>query len=310
LFGYAPPEAKDLELREGLHVIKEQRLFCHKPASSGVYNIERQEKASESDPLSRNNHSGTGGLSGTENEGEKMKNRRLTVFCLAALALAGTPRAWQEASKLLAVLQHKAQVKFWSMAMQPKNRESADTELIAAVQLVESSPAELDSNCPLEQKESPANRVAGNSQAGRKLDSASLRPQARTERQSAEAVPLSHAGLIAKALKAPRGDSNAESLRHSRSIPEIEPSEIAVGRSELLALHGSPVAAPRPAAGKKEDTFRFVMIPAPNAAPIPLTKEAIVQFKLLRKAVEEPKTIRQKNRPPVIKGATAYSPGS
>jgi len=225
-----------------------------------------------------------------------MKSKRLTVFCVALMVLAGTPRAWQEVNKLLAVIQHKAQVKLWSMVLQPKNVEPADGEMVAAVQLFETIPANLDSNCTIEHQESKGEQVSRSSKSGRRPDSASAQLKARAQRQAASA-PSSHAGLIAKSLKALDDKSNAELLRHLRSIPESQPSEV-IARSNPAPLAPRGVAVlPHPQAGKS-DTFRFVMIPAtsPVASSL-IEKENVFQLKMLKKALEENKGNRQKDRP-------------
>jgi hypothetical protein len=230
-----------------------------------------------------------------------MKNRRLTIFCVALIALAGAPRVWQEAGKLLALVQHKAQVKFWSMVLQPKTRESAGTVLVASAQPFETSHATLNSVCPLHDVESQGHQVWNNSKPTRRTDSASAESKAEAERPMV-VTPLSHAGLIAKALKAPRGDSHAESLRHSRSTFELQPSEIAESRSALLARHSPAIYSPT----IKADTFKFIVLPAISpVASTPTRKETIMQFKLLKKTSEEPKVIRQKTRIPVSRSIAA-----
>lgn len=239
-----------------------------------------------------------------------MKNRRLTIFCVAMIALAGAPRVWQEAGKLLAFAQHKAQVKFWSMVLQPKARESAGgAELVASAQLFETSPSSLNSVCALKDVKAPINQVWSNSrQTRRRGDSASSEAKAGAQ-PPVVTEPLSHAGLIAKALKAPRGDSHAESLRHSRNTFEIRPSEIAELRSALLARHSAAVA-PSPAA-IKADTYRFVVLPSMAPVASALTeKETVMQFKVLKKTFEEPRLIRQKTRIPVGKGVVAFIPAT
>lgn len=238
-----------------------------------------------------------------------MKNRRLTIFCVALVALAGTPRAWQEAGKLLAAVQHKAQVKFWSMVIQPKTRESAGIELVAQAEPFEINAASLDSNCPLEVKAPRSQQARSNSQ-GSKAVSALSQPQQRAQQKTGVA-PLSHAGLIAKALKAPRGDSNADSLRHSRSYTfDARLTEVIESHPSLLAFNGKQ-RAPLPPAGKG-DTYSFVVIPAvsPAVATTLMEKENLLRLKVLRKAIEEPKTIRQKTRLPAVRGTATYFPAS
>ncbi|MDT4899028.1 MAG: hypothetical protein QOH25_4105 [Acidobacteriota bacterium] len=227
-----------------------------------------------------------------------MKSRRLTIFCVAVMVLAGTPRAWQEVNKLLAVIQHKAQAKFWSMVLQPKERESADGEMVAAAQLFETIPAKLDSNCPLDRQESQGEQAASSSKAGRRTDSASAQPKARAPRQTASA-PSSHASLIAKSFKALREKSNVEFLVHFRSIPESQRSEVIAESSPASLPLPRAAALPHPPASKS-DTFRFVMIPAINPVASSLVeKESLLQLKMLKKTIEENKWIRQKDRPKV-----------
>ncbi|HEX8921326.1 MAG TPA: hypothetical protein VF766_07595 [Pyrinomonadaceae bacterium] len=237
-----------------------------------------------------------------------MKNRRLTIFCVAVIALAGTPRAWQEAGKLLAFVQHKAQVKFWSMVLQPKARESMGAELVASAQPFEMNRASLDSTCALKGVEAQGNQAWSSLKQTRKVNSASSAPKAEAQR-TMELPPLSHAGLIAKALKASRGDSNAESLRHSRSTFEKQQLEFAESRGALLARHSVPVAPHPPAS--KADTYKFVVLPeiSPVAAAL-IEKEAGIKFKLLKKPSTEPKQIRQKTRLPVGRSAAAFFPGT
>lgn len=245
-----------------------------------------------------------------------MKNRRLTIFCVALLALAATPRAWQEAGKLLAAVQHKAQVKFWSMVLQPKTRESAGLELVASAQPLTINAARPDANCPIQLETLRNNQAKSTSKAARRQASASWQsPQAaqQQQREDTGGTPLSHAGLIAKALKAPRGDSNTESLRHSRSFSvESRLSEVAESHSAMLALDRTPAAALPPGAVGKGDTFKFLMLPAvsPAVASALSEKDNALRLKMLRKAIEEPKTIRQKNRLPVVRGAATYFPAS
>ena len=233
-----------------------------------------------------------------------MKSRRLTIFCVALMALAGTPRAWQEVNKLLAVVQRKAQAKFWSMVLQPKDRQFADGELVAAARSFEISPAKLDSNCTLDSRESQGGQVSSRSKVIRRIDSASSQPKKSARRQTAT-VPSSDAGLIAKSFKAQHEKSNKELLRHFRSFSESQPS--AVAKSSLAPLSPrSASALPHPAASKG-DTFRFVVIPAtsPVASSL-IEKENMPQLKMLKKTLEDNKWIRQKGRFPVSRGVAAF----
>lgn len=225
-----------------------------------------------------------------------MKSKRLTVFCVALMVVAGTPRAWQEVNKLLAVIQHKAQVKLWSMVLQPKKGEPADGEMVAAVQLFETVPASLDSNCTIDRQEAKGEQVSRSSRAARRTDSASAQFKARAQRQAASA-PSSHAGVIAKSLKAFGDKSNTELLRHRRNVAESLPSEV-IARSNPAPLAPRGVAVlPHPTAGKS-DTFRFVTIPATGPVASSLVeRENVFQLKMLKKAFEENKVHRQKDRP-------------
>lgn len=238
-----------------------------------------------------------------------MKNRRLTIFCVALVALAGTPRAWQEASNLLAAVQHKAQVKFWSLVLQPKNRESAAVEFVAQAGPFESQAGGLDADCPLEAETPASNQARSAAKAVRKVNAASSSRPQQKEQPPQPVAPLSHAGLIAKALKAPRGDSNAESLRRSRNFTfESRLTEVIESHPTLLA-QDKPTAPKAPVAARGE-TFKLMVLPAvsPNVASVLIEKENALRLKSLRKAIDEPKTIRQKNRLPAVRGAATYFP--
>jgi hypothetical protein len=235
-----------------------------------------------------------------------MKNRRLTIFCVALMVVAGTPRAWQEVNKLLAIIQHKAQVKFWSMVLQPKDGEPADGEMVVAVQLFETIPANLDSNCSLESQEPQGEQMSRNLKTGRRADSASAQLKARRQRQTASA-PASHAALIAKSFKALNEKSNAELLSYFRSTPESQPSGVVARSAPAPPAPRGAAALPHPPASKS-DTFTYVMIPAtsPVASSL-IEKENLPQLKMLKKTIEENKWIRQKGRLlPVSRGVAAF----
>jgi hypothetical protein len=226
-----------------------------------------------------------------------MKSRRLTIFCVAMIALAGTPRVWREVGKLLTVVQHKAQVKFWSMVL-PGERGSAGAQMIAAVQPLDASLVDSDSTCPLQSGESWENQASGRSKSNRLVAPASVQFQARVLRETDSSAPASHAGLIARALKAPRGDGGTESLLRSRTVWEHQPTAIAGNLPSPLAMPSAATLPHQPAG--KGDTFIFVMPPpAPDAASSLAEKEAVNQFKLIKKAVEAGKLLRQKGRFPV-----------
>jgi hypothetical protein len=233
-----------------------------------------------------------------------MKSRRLTIFCVAMIALAGTPRVWREVGKLLTVVQYKAQVKFWSMVLQPGERQSAGAEMIAAAYPQESSSAEVAANCPTQRRESREHQASNGSKANRRMIPSSVQSQARALEETEDA-PASHAGLIARALKAPRGDSNAESLLRSRNAWEHQASAIAGNNPASLVLTSAATLPHQPAS--KGDTFMFVMpVPAPAAASTLAEKEAIIQFKLMRKSLEGSKLLRQKGRFPSSSGITSF----
>ncbi len=231
-----------------------------------------------------------------------MKSRRLTIFCVAMIALAGTPRAWREVGKLLAVAQHKAQVKFWSMVL-PGERESAGAEMIAAAEPLESSSVEVASNCPLQRGESE-NQASSRFNTNRRTTTpASVRSQARAQRE-ADSTPASHAGLIARALKAPRGDGSAESLLRSRTVWERQASAIAVNVPAPLVMPNAATLPHQPPS--KDNTFIFVMPPPASPATSLVEKEAVIQFRLMKKSVEAGKLLRQKGRFPASSGAAAF----
>jgi hypothetical protein len=216
------------------------------------------------------------------------------------IALAGTPRVWQEVSKLLAVAQHRAQVKFWSMVL-PGERESGQGELIAAVDPMEFSSAEDASTCPLQRGASRENQALSNSKQNRRTIPAAIQSQSRARTENA---PASHAGLMARALKAQHGD--AESLLRSRTAAWVSPSPaIAANDSALLVLPNAATLPHQPAS--KSDTFRFVLMPPASPVTSSLVeREAVMQFKLMRKSLEAGKLLRQKGRLPVSGGTAAF----
>lgn len=231
-----------------------------------------------------------------------MKSRRLTIFCVAMIALAGTPRIWREASKLLAAVQYKAQVKFWSMVL-PGERESAGAEMIAAAQPWESSSVEVASDCPIQRGESRENQASSRSNVNRRTIPVSLKSKIRAQRET-ESAPASHAGLIAKALKGPRGSSSTESLLRSRNAWEHQALEIAGNNLASASLPNAATLPHQPAS--KSDTFRFVLAPPALPASALTEKEAVIQFKLIKKAIEGGKLLRQKGRFPASGGITAF----
>jgi hypothetical protein len=302
-----------LELSRGLHVIKYQLIyFATNPARAVFTRLERQE-IFLGRPFSKRGRSGFGAAQSGENEGEMMKNRRLTILCVALVALAGTPRAWQEAGKLLAAIQHKAQVRFWSMVAQPKTRETAGTELLATVRPSNLSPAGFDSNCPLNHIEFREKQATASFKTGRRIASASVQPKAtaRLERSDKISIaPTSHAALIAEAYKALPEDIRLEELRHLGRIQKHQSPAIAESRPTPPAVPPTVAASSltdTATAASKAENFRFVVIPeiSPVASAL-VEKENVVQFRMLRKALEDNKLTRQKNRLPVSRGAAAF----
>ncbi len=232
-----------------------------------------------------------------------MKSRRLTIFCVAMIALAGTPRAWREVGKLLAVAQHRAQVKFWSMVL-PGERESAGAEMVAAAEPLESSSVEITSNCPLRRGETRENQASSSFNVNRRTAPASVQSQARAQRET-DGAPASHAGLIARAPKAPRGDGSAESLLRSRKVWEVQSSAIALNVPSHLVQPSAATLPHQPPS--KDNTFVFVMPPPASPAAASLVgKEAVIQFKLMKKSLEGGKLLRQKGRFPASSGAAAF----
>jgi hypothetical protein len=213
------------------------------------------------------------------------------------IALAGTPRAWREVGNLLAVVQHKAQVKFWSMVLEPGAGESARGEMLAAARPFESSLTDDAATCPVQSENSRENRVASSFSANRRAAFVSVQSKAKAEHE-AESAPASHAGLIARAPKAPRGEGGTESLLRSRNVWESQPQAIAGNGPVSLVLPAAATLPHTPA--NDNESFRFVLIPSVNPAVSALTeKEAALQFKLMKKSLEDGKLLRQRNRLPL-----------
>jgi hypothetical protein len=256
---------------------------------------------------------GFGRLNQARKRANVMKSRRFTALCVALVALAGTPRALQEGGRLLAIIQHKAQVKFWSMVLEPKaTAESADTQLLATARPL-ARPITLESNCPLQAAESQVTQQArSNSRAGLKADTVS-RPKAGTRQQMVSA-PSSPAGLMAANGKAlfERSRAPQPQLRHLKRLPAHPPVAITETVPATLALQKAAVESLPTAAGRP-DTFRFVMAPAVNpVASVLVEKENIIQLKMLRKSFEDSKQPRhkEKGRLPIGRGVPSYVPAN
>lgn len=243
-----------------------------------------------------------------------MKSRRLTILCVALVALAGTPRAWQEAGKLLAAIQHKAQVMFWSQVLQPKTRESAGSELVASARPAQMSPAAFDAGCPLTRAEPRDRQSAISFKAGRRASTAVVQPKGASRVRGMEAdnliAPNSHADLIAGTYKALREKSAVEELRRFERIQERRASGIAMSSPAPPAMPTMVTPAPalpHSSAASKAENFKFVMIPSisPVASAL-IEKENVVQFRMLRKIIEDSKQMRRKNSLPVSRGAAAF----
>jgi hypothetical protein len=124
-------------------------------------------------------------------------------------------------------------------------------------------------------------------------------------------APNSHADLIAETYKALREKSAVEELRQFERIQERRASGIAMSRPAPPAVPtvvvASSSALPHPSAASKAENFKFVTIPAisPVASAL-IEKENVVQFRMLRKAIEDNKLMRRKNSLPVSRGAAAF----
>ena len=215
---------------------------------------------------------------------------------MAVIALVGTPRAWQEVSNLLAAAQHKAQVKFWSMVLEPGEREAGATELVAAAQPFAAQPAVPASDCPLNNTEPQEKQASNKSGASNsRTDSARLQPRQKAQ-QPAASAPASHGGLMATAPRALTEGGSAEHTYYFKGVPAVPPPSIAKGPLTPPAVIG---AVPPEALASRGDSYRMVMIPITDPAAMALfEKENIVQWKLLKKS-EESKTSRQRGRLPV-----------
>lgn len=229
-----------------------------------------------------------------------MKSRRLTLICVAAVALAGTPRAWQEMGNLLSAAQQKAQFKFWSMVMRPN--ESAEVELIAVAETAgqEAITAHNVSPCASSRNELLENfEPASYREVRRAASSAPSRPKAYVRRQPAEA-----AGLIAHARR--QAPAEKEGVELLRGFKEKKDSDFEF--VEVAENFPSPKAAPR-TRPIPVDTLTFAQLPtvAPVAAAAFSGKEVTYQFKLLKKALNENcPLLRQRSRLPALRIATSF----
>lgn len=209
---------------------------------------------------------------------------------MAAMALIGTPRAWQELGNLLEVAQQKAQMKFWSLVMRPAG--PAEVELIAAEEAVTAHDV---SPCPNSGREN--------------LEAVSYREPRRPRANAARrrSAGTGSQGLIAHARRqAPVDKESVERAIRLEGLKDLnfDFSEVAESFPAPQPARGAkPVPQPRPA-----DTLSFVQLPpvAPVAAALSGEKEVTYQFKLLKKALIENKGLRQKGRLPAVRVSTAF----
>jgi hypothetical protein len=122
-------------------------------------------------------------------------------------------------------------------------------------------------------------------------------------------APNSHADLIAGAYKALGEKSAVEELRRFEKIQKRRAAGIAMSRPAPPAVPTVVAASalPHPSAASKAENFKFVMIPAisPVASTL-VEKENIVQFRMLRKTLEDNKLMRRKNSLPLSRVAAAF----
>lgn len=196
---------------------------------------------------------------------------------MAAIALVGTPRAWQEIGNLLEAAQQKAQLKFWSMVMRPS--ATAEVELVAAE---DSTPAHGVSPCPREGGREESLKLVSYKEPRRPRASSARRRQ-RTQADSG--------ALIAHAPKAP---AVKESVERALRLERLKDADFDFHE----VAETVPAPRPRPAAA---DTLSFVQLPP--AAPVAVAfseKEVACQFRLLKKTLNENKLLlRQRGRLPV-----------
>ena len=233
-----------------------------------------------------------------------MKSKRLTVVCMAAIALIGTPRAWQEIGNLLAVAQQKAQLKFWSMVMKPAG--PAEVELIAVAETPEFGiPGRGVSPCPNEDNWARENLEPVSYREVRRVSSAAApsRPKASARRQRPEAGISS--GLIAHARKAPAQKENVECPFDLKDKKDKDDSDFEF--VEVAENLPAPKAMPHTRA-IPVDTLTFAQLP--TVAPVATAfseKEVAYQFKLLKKTLNENRLIlRQRGRLPAVRVTTSF----
>ncbi|HEY0380385.1 MAG TPA: hypothetical protein VGC87_25960 [Pyrinomonadaceae bacterium] len=230
-----------------------------------------------------------------------MKSRRLTLVCVAAIALVGTPRAWQGLGDLLSAAQQKAQFKFWSMVMRPSSGP-AEVELVAVAETAgqDALSAHGVSPCTPGRDELLENfEPASYREVRRAASPAPSRPKAYTRRQRPEFGSLiAHAGRQAPSEK--------EGVEPPRVFKEKKDSDFEF--LEVAENLPAPKAAPR-ARAMPVDTLTFAQLPAvtPVAAAAFSEKEVVYQFKLIKKPLNENcPLLRQRSRLPAVRIATSF----
>jgi hypothetical protein len=171
---------------------------------------------------------------------------------MAAIALIGTPRAWQELGNLLEAAQQKAQLKFWSMVMRPA--EPSEVVLVAAE---ESAPAYDLSPCTGDHGRESLAAVSYREPRRQRASVRRQRTEARTQGLIAHArKPVVNRESVERAILDGLKDSDFEFREVSESLPAPRPAR---------GAQAAPHARPAP-----PDTLSFVQLPpmAPVAAAL------------------------------------------
>ncbi len=206
---------------------------------------------------------------------------------MAAIALIGTPRAWQELGNLLEVAQQKAQMKFWSMVMRPAG--PAEVELIAAE---EAAPAHYASPCPDERNQEKLELVSYSVPRKPRATARRQRTQPRAQGLIAHALRKTQADteIVERAILEGLKDANFNFSEIAENVPEPQPARAA---KAVPHAHSAPA-----------NTLSFAPLPpmAPVAAALS-EKDVTYQFKLMKKSLIDNRILQrqQKGRFPAIR---------
>ncbi|HEX8707484.1 MAG TPA: hypothetical protein VF723_04410 [Pyrinomonadaceae bacterium] len=229
-----------------------------------------------------------------------MKNRRLNILLIAALALAVTPRAWQQFRSLVTAVQNQAQRKLVDMLVNSDRegyRREGDGPASLQLAAWEVRPAD---NRRSERASLKSAVTLNDVRSGR----AAAAPSQRRAQAVREALALAaQHDLLARDSQSFDQEALAKALLRSEILSEEQSSQEAHRKGlASVAMSTEPLDLPHAPPAPASDNFTFVMLPAAQGGgTVSFENAAPLQLKL-KKVGEETRVLRQKVR--YVKAAT------